>query len=98
MSSIALLADRSAQSNLLVDEQLNIFISDLGMAAYADSASNALASRREGNPRWMAPELLRALDARTSVRLTFASDIYSFAMVCVEVSTIHSDSASFDHW
>lgn len=61
-------------------------LADFGLAVFAESMSNANSSKRDGNIRWMAPELINAEQfGGTSCRPTYESDIYSFAIVCVEV-------------
>jgi serine/threonine protein kinase len=39
-----------------------------------------------GSLRWQAPELLLGIDADS--RMTFATDVYAFAMVCYEVNRV----------
>lgn len=76
------------QPNILLDADENVIIADFGLTVYADSQSKALMSTRAGNPRWMAPEIAQQ-QVGQSVRPTYASDLYSFAMVCFEVSNIY---------
>lgn len=76
------------QPNILLDADKNVQIADFGLTTYADSQSKALMSTRAGNPMWMAPELI-AQRQNQSVRPTYASDLYSFAMVCFEVSSVN---------
>lgn len=78
------LLSTTIQVNILVDQKNNIKISDFGLSLYAEGMSKNYASAREGNPAWTAPEIF---DMQTMKRLraTRESDIYSFAMVCIEV-------------
>ncbi|KAL0056751.1 hypothetical protein AAF712_016638, partial [Marasmius tenuissimus] len=65
--------------NILIDDEGHPLLTDFGLtflhAAQRDPDSPA------GTVRWMAPELMGGAD------LTFASDIYSFGCVCIEVYT-----------
>ncbi|KAI0088689.1 kinase-like domain-containing protein [Irpex rosettiformis] len=73
--------------NILVDQSDSIKIADFGLSLYAEGMSKNYASAREGNPAWTAPELF---DRKTMQRLrgTREGDIYSFAMVCIELWTL----------
>lgn len=84
------------QVNVLVDQQDNIKIADFGLSLYAEGMSKNYASAREGNPAWTAPEII---DTKTMTRLraTHESDIYSFAMVCIEVNPTQSHIVAFDN-
>ena len=74
---------RILQTNVLVDELYQAVIADFGLALFASGHSKNYASRRTGNSGWTAPELFHA-DGLSS-RPTTRSDVYSFAIVCVEV-------------
>ncbi|CAL1702395.1 unnamed protein product [Somion occarium] len=69
-------------ANILVDDYMHIRLADFGLAFFADSTTATLGSHVGGAARWMAPELLKS-----SQRATYASDIYSFGCLCVEVLT-----------
>lgn len=63
-------------------------LTDFGLAVFASEHSNALGSLRGGSELWQAPELLDpALFGLTSFRPTYKSDLFSFACLCIEVST-----------
>ena len=79
---IELKLTHAKQNNVFVNDDLSIVIADFGLSVFANGHSNNYASRREGNSQWLSPELLNP-DSRT--RPTKASDVYSFAMVCIEV-------------
>lgn len=59
-------------------------IADFGLSLFAKGHSGNYASRRRGNKGWMAPELFYNENG-VSTRPTAMSDMYSFAIVCVEV-------------
>ncbi|KAJ3484484.1 hypothetical protein NLI96_g5603 [Meripilus lineatus] len=74
--------------NILVDEDENVYISDFGLAVYAQAGSTKYGSSRGGNVRWLAPELIDPEQfGSDSTRPTFASDIYSLGCLCVELLT-----------
>lgn len=82
-----------SQDNILVDEDENVYISDFGLAVYAQAGSTKYGSSRGGNVRWLAPELIDPEQfGSDSTRPTFASDIYSLGCLCVEVRFISRDS------
>lgn len=61
-------------------------IGDFGMSVFAgDHWSGEFGSKRGGTARWMAPELVLLTGNTKPKRPTFASDVYSFTMVCIEV-------------
>lgn len=68
-------------------------LADFGLSVFAGERSKSFHSLRGGSERWMAPELLdpEAMNL-ISTRPTLASDVYSFGIVCVEVS-INLDSS-----
>ncbi|KAE9399550.1 kinase-like protein [Gymnopus androsaceus JB14] len=72
-------------SNILVNEDWHVCLADFGLAVFGD-ATAATPSQQAGSVRWMAPELHlpQAFDLE-HFRRTSASDVYSFACVCVEV-------------
>lgn len=70
------------QTNILIDDSGRVRISDFGLAVYDIESSSG--HFNGGTTRWMSPE---RLDPETrSVKATFSSDVYSFAMVIYEVS------------
>jgi len=80
--------------NILIDDNHNAVLCDFGLASITADAESAHAStvNSAGSIRWMAPERLSIFDgtsepAPNSVRVTKESDMYSLAMVVIEVFT-----------
>ncbi|KAJ6518846.1 kinase-like domain-containing protein [Mycena sanguinolenta] len=73
-------------SNILVDDEWHACLADFGLAVFSDATAATHTSQHGGSVRWMAPELHfpESCGLQTFKR-TFASDVYSFAFVCVEV-------------
>lgn len=82
-SSQVLISD--GQSNVLLEDDLTAVIADFGLSHFANGHSKNYASRRSGNVEWLSPELLSENGPNGDPRPTKESDIYSFAMVCIEV-------------
>lgn len=81
----------SLQDNVLVDGDENICLTDFGLSVFQQEANETYGSTRAGNVRWLAPELIdpdRFQGEYARGRPTCASDIYSFACVCVEVRIV----------
>lgn len=76
------LIERCIQANVMIDDYLHIRLADFGLAFYSDATTASLGSHFGGAARWMAPELFES----ENMRATYASDVYSFACLCVEVS------------
>ncbi|KAI0701035.1 kinase-like domain-containing protein [Cytidiella melzeri] len=74
--------------NILVDKDDHIKIADFGLSLFAEGHSGNYYSRRVGHPLWTAPEIIDPNDPMLRLRPTRQSDIYSFAMVCVELFTV----------
>lgn len=70
------------QVNVLIDENRRAVIGDFGICLVASGRSENYYSARSGNTYWFAPELF---GEKSSVRPTKYSDVYSFAMLCIEV-------------
>ena len=73
------------QGNILIDHNLNALLSDFGTAVYSNAKNKSADFLSSDNLTWVAPELILAADAETSVPTTEA-DVYSFALLCIEVS------------
>jgi len=75
----------SQQGNILIDNSWNVCVADFGLAGFVDATAHT-STTRNGSTRWMAPELHGPeLFTLPSFQRTFASDVYAFACVCVEV-------------
>ncbi|KAJ7044734.1 kinase-like domain-containing protein [Mycena alexandri] len=73
-------------ANILLDDEGHARLADFGLTTFADGP--LAPTKRGGSTRWMAPELLDPESCGLEVfQRTFASDIYSFACVCLEVYT-----------
>lgn len=75
------------QGNILIDEDDTVRLTDFGMALIAEATSYQYASVHGGGAtRWQAPELIDPDEfGISSSRPTFASDVYSFSCICIEV-------------
>ncbi|KAJ6581547.1 kinase-like domain-containing protein [Mycena capillaripes] len=75
-------------SNILVDDEWHACLADFGLAVFSDATAATHTSHRGGSVRWMSPELHYPQSCGLETfRRTFASDVYSFAFVCVELYT-----------
>ncbi|KAJ6591584.1 kinase-like domain-containing protein [Mycena vulgaris] len=74
-------------SNILVDDEWAARLADFGLAVFSDAtAAGTHTSHHGGSVRWMAPELHYPQSCGLDTfQRTFASDVYSFAFVCIEV-------------
>jgi len=86
---------RHAQSNILIDSNENAVLRDFGLASMTSDVESAHAStiNSAGFIRWMAPERLYIFDgdpepAPNAIRATKESDMYSLAMVVIEVGAL----------
>ncbi|CAL1693923.1 unnamed protein product [Somion occarium] len=73
-------------ANVLVAENGQMKISDFGLTVFEGDWSKEFGSQHGGNVHWTAPENMWIHTGQYQ-RPTYASDIYSFAMVCIEVYT-----------
>ncbi|KAJ3485618.1 hypothetical protein NLI96_g4827 [Meripilus lineatus] len=77
--------------NILVDSTGKMRLADFGLAVIAEAGQSLTVTTRGGAFGWLAPELIDpesfGLD---STRPTFASDVYSFACVCIELFSCQS--------
>ena len=81
-----------AQPNILIDDNKNALLCDFGLASITADAESEHAStvNSAGSIRWMAPERLSIFEGdpepqQTAIRVTKESDMYSLAMVVIEV-------------
>ncbi|KAJ7653215.1 kinase-like domain-containing protein [Mycena polygramma] len=73
-------------ANILLDDQGHARLADFGLTVFVDGP--LAPTNRGGSVRWMAPELLDPESCGLSTfRRTFASDVYAFACVCLELYT-----------
>ncbi|KAF7308853.1 hypothetical protein MKEN_01085200 [Mycena kentingensis (nom. inval.)] len=78
----------SAVPTILVNDRWQAQLADFGLAVFSDATIATQTSNRGGSVRWMSPELhLPQSCGLDTFRRTFASDVYSFAFVCVELTT-----------
>jgi len=84
------------QLNILITRSHRACLADFGLAIARD-ANPALTTvltsvdRPAGTARWQAPELFLNVENREQKRRkTEATDIYAFALICYEVSNMHS--------
>jgi serine/threonine-protein kinase TNNI3K len=73
---------RTLQGNVLIDDEEHAQLADFGLAFVTDATLGTTSTKRSGSSRWMAPELL---DPQVKFKRTYASDIYAFACLCIEV-------------
>ncbi|KAJ7765418.1 kinase-like domain-containing protein [Mycena maculata] len=77
-------------SNILVDDDWHACLADFGLAVFSDATVATQTSHHGGSVRWMSPELHYPQSCGLDTfKRTFASDVYSFAFVCIEVR-VHS--------
>ncbi|KAF7356563.1 hypothetical protein MVEN_00990000 [Mycena venus] len=75
-------------SNILVDDEWHACLADFGLAVFSDATAATHTSHHGGSVRWMSPELHYPQSCGLDTfKRTFASDVYSFAFVCVELYT-----------
>lgn len=83
-------------ANLLLDQDCHVLLADFGLSQYVDATQVAgPSSARQGCTRWMAPELHFPEKYNLPFCRTFASDVYSFGCVCIEIYTQRSPFANF---
>ncbi|KAL4248584.1 Serine/Threonine Kinase and Pseudokinase [Abortiporus biennis] len=81
--------------NVLISDNWDIQLADFGSSVVAEAHGDNYSSVRTGARKWRAPEILipesetghRHEDTKKLTRLTKASDIYSFACICIELYT-----------
>ena len=88
------LAEHEIQSNVLIDPNGNPRLTDFGFSSITmdDFSANASTPNGKGSTRWRAPELLelsikvKNREKSKPVRPTNESDVYSLAMLVIEVT------------
>ncbi|KDQ53204.1 hypothetical protein JAAARDRAFT_39580 [Jaapia argillacea MUCL 33604] len=73
--------------NIFLDDSCHVLLADFGLSNFVDATRIATTVHRDGSTRWMSPELLAPKKFGMSFRRTFASDVYAFGCVCLEVLT-----------
>jgi serine/threonine protein kinase len=68
-------------ANILLDSASNVKLTDFGLCRWQVEPPTAGSQKEVGTPRWMAPEVARREG------FSKAADVYSFAMVLVELIT-----------
>ncbi|KAJ3482587.1 hypothetical protein NLI96_g6879 [Meripilus lineatus] len=77
--------------NILVDSNGKMKLADFGLAVIAEAGESLTATIRGGAFGWLAPELIDPESfGLPNTRPTFASDVYSFACVCIELLSCRS--------
>ncbi|KAF8906062.1 hypothetical protein CPB84DRAFT_1844704 [Gymnopilus junonius] len=66
--------------NLLVSKDGVVRLSDFGLSKFLEDCGKGIVTSDDINPRWFAPELIKQ-----SGPVSTHSDIWSFAMVCLEI-------------
>ena len=72
------------QPNIFIDSDFGVRLADFGLAVFSE-AEGARGSLRGGATPWLSPELLDPEEDEEEGRPTYASDIYSFGCVMIEV-------------
>jgi hypothetical protein len=68
-------------------EYVNVKVADFGVSKIKENTVTYSAQTvKQGSRRWMAPEMIKALEGDV-LKYPFKVDVYSFAMVCIEVLT-----------
>ncbi|KAG6861734.1 hypothetical protein C0995_012738 [Termitomyces sp. Mi166 len=70
-------------ANILISTDGSAVMADFGISKILEDCGHDSSSSLNLNPRWSAPELL----CQTDNRLSPSSDVWSFAMVCLELMT-----------
>lgn len=75
------------KGNILVNDEGTVQLTYFGMSLLADATAYNYASHHGGGAiAWTAPELLDPdIYGLKTRRTTFASDIYAFGCICIEV-------------
>lgn len=77
---------KSSQSNVVVGEDYRLLLIDFGVAKVERIQTIIMtAGEPQGSFRWMAPELLMTAEDGKGPILSTKTDVYAFAMTCIEV-------------
>ncbi|KAJ7157387.1 kinase-like domain-containing protein [Mycena filopes] len=71
-------------SNILITPEWRACLTDFGLASISDATTKGT-TKQSGSIRWMAPELIDPSQFGGRFLRTFASDVYAFGCVCIEV-------------
>ena len=74
-----------SQANILIDENWHPQLADFGLTLFAEN-SHYNTTDQGGTMRYMAPELIHPDHFGMTYRRTYASDIYAYACLCIEVN------------
>lgn len=76
-------SDDHSQGNVMVDDEQHAQLTHFNLSFFVDDSSGGVSdgSAYVAFSRWMAPELLSA----TISRPNYATDVYAFGCLCVEV-------------
>ncbi|KAJ7145901.1 kinase-like domain-containing protein [Mycena epipterygia] len=72
--------------NIVVTENWNACLIDFGLSRYSEASRRS--SKDGGSTRWMAPELIDPEHFEVEFLATYASDVYAFGCVCMELYTL----------
>ena len=86
-----------SKSNVLIDDDGNVRLSDFGLSRVLGSTGLTTKSVG-GTHRWMAYELVCAVDPEQDETLTTASDVWSLGMTILEVCDKQSSSGNPTHY
>ncbi|TCD64004.1 hypothetical protein EIP91_004672 [Steccherinum ochraceum] len=72
--------------NMLIDSDYKLMLTDFGLSVFSECTSHAYGSKRGGNPRWIAPELVDTSSGKFQ-RPTKATDVFSLSRTYLELCT-----------
>ncbi|TCD61221.1 hypothetical protein EIP91_008772 [Steccherinum ochraceum] len=74
--------------NMLIDSNYKLMLTDFGLSVFSECTSHAYGSKRGGNPRWLAPELVNTpSELDKPQRPTKATDVFSLSRTYLELCT-----------
>ncbi|KAF7335456.1 Kinase-like protein [Mycena venus] len=74
-------------ANILITPEWSACLADFGLTSLSDATTTTHTSHRAGSIRWMAPELIDPERFGRKFIRTFATDVYAFGCVCLELYT-----------